>query len=318
MSWLVWRQQRTQLLFGLGALALLSLLLVPTGLHMHSAFTNSGLARCLAAGPHADCSNLSGPFESRFSFLRGLAPLFLILPLLAGFFWGAPLVARDLELGTHRLIWTQGVGRLRWLTAKLAFTLTLTVAASLTYVALIDWWLGPLDHSTGDRFQPGIFDGQGIVPASYALFAVALGVAAGAILKRALPAMAATLLSFLAVRLLIAAVLRRHFAPPTRHDYVPLIGSDLNHPGAWIFRQQTTEAGHTVSPFTIGTTCPANKASTSKTLDHCIRAHHFRQIDVFQPASHYWLFQGIETAIFCGLALALLTITYWWVRERIN
>jgi len=316
VSWLVWRQQRVQLLSGLGALALLALLLVPTGLHMHSVFTGSGLARCLAAGSKADCSNLSGSFESRFSFLRGLAPLFLILPLLAGLFWGAPLVARDLELGTHRLIWTQGVGRLRWLATKVAFALALTVAAAATYVALIDWWLGPLDRSTGDRFQPGTFDGQGIVPAAYAVFAVAVGVASGAVLRRALPAMAATLLTFISLRVVIAAIVRRHFAAPTRLDYAPLPGSDLNHLGAWVFSQQTLGANGQRIP--IGLIPQVCHRATVQASSRCIRAHHFRQIDVFQPASHYWLFQGIETAIFCGLALALLAFTFWWVRDRVS
>ena len=33
-------------------------------------------------------------------------------------FWGAPLVARELEAGTHRLIWNQSVTRTRWLVTK--------------------------------------------------------------------------------------------------------------------------------------------------------------------------------------------------------
>ena len=32
-----------------------------------------------------------------------------------GAFWGAPMVARELETGTHRLVWNQSVTRTRWL-----------------------------------------------------------------------------------------------------------------------------------------------------------------------------------------------------------
>jgi hypothetical protein len=38
----------------------------------------------------------------------------------------------------------------------------------------------------------------------------------------------------------------------------------------------------------------------------------------WRPASRFWLFQGIESAIFFGLAAGLLALTYWWIRERIS
>ena len=43
----------------------------------------------------------------------------LALPALIGLFWGAPLIARELEAGTHRLVWNQSVTRGRWLAVKL-------------------------------------------------------------------------------------------------------------------------------------------------------------------------------------------------------
>ena len=45
-----------------------------------------------------------------------------VAPALIGVFWGAPLVARELEAGTHRLVWTQSVTRTRWLATKLGLT----------------------------------------------------------------------------------------------------------------------------------------------------------------------------------------------------
>ena len=46
--------------------------------------------------------------------------LLLVVPAIIGIFWGAPLVARELETGTYRLAWTQSVTRTRWLAVKLA------------------------------------------------------------------------------------------------------------------------------------------------------------------------------------------------------
>jgi hypothetical protein len=318
MSWLIWRQHRQQALFGAATFGLVALLLALTGLHMHSIFESSGLAHCLATGSHGDCSDVQSAFEGRFATLRQLVPFFMVLPLLAGLFWGAPLIARDLEQGTHLFIWTQGLTRLRWLSWKLVATVLFALALAAGYALLISWWLAPLDRSTGDRFQPGIFDQQGMVPVAYVLFALALGVAAGAILKKTLPAMAVTLVGFVGLRLIVAGLIRRHYLAPMTKRYVPLPGVDTSHPGAWLFSQHTVEgAGHQVPLFAVGSACPATKTSTTSALDRCVRAHGFLTTDVFQPASRYWLFQGIETAFFVGIALALLILAVWWVRKRI-
>jgi hypothetical protein len=318
MTWLIWRQHRQQALLGLATFALISLLLALTGLHMHGVFRSSGLGHCLATRSHADCGDLESAFESRFSTLRQLVPFFMVLPALLGIFWGAPLIAREVEQGTHLFVWTQGVTRLRWLSSKLVALLALTLLLTVAYAFLISWWLTPLDRSTGDRFQPGIFDQQGIVPAAYAFFALALGIAAGAFLKKTMPAMAATLVGFVGLRLVVAGVVRKHFVSPVMKTYIPLPGVDTNHPGAWVFSQKTVDStGHAVAQFKVGTVCPATSSSTPAGLAHCVRAHGFLKTDVFQPASRYWLFQGIEAALFTGLAIALLAVAVWWVRRRI-
>jgi len=317
MSWLIWRQHRQQALSGAATLALIALLLLLTGFHMHSVFQHTGLGRCLG-NRHADCGNLQSAFESRFSTLRQLVPFFMALPALLGIFWGAPLIGRELEQGTHLFVWTQGVTRLRWLSSKLSALLALTLLLTVAYALLIGWWLGPLDRSTGDRFQPGIFDQQGLVPIAYAVFALALGIAAGAVLKKTMPAMAATLVGFVGLRLIIASVVRRHFLSPVKKTYPPLPGIDTSHAGAWVFSQKTVDgSGHIVPPFTVGSVCRATKSSTRTSLDHCVRAHGFLNTDVFQPASRYWLFQGIEAALFGVLAVALLALAFWWVRRRL-
>jgi len=140
MSWLVWRQHRQQALFGAATFALVACLLLLTGMHMHSVFDSSGLGRCLSG--RGDCSNAQSAFESRFGTLRQLVPFFMVLPLLLGLFWGAPLIARDLEQGTHLFIWTQGVTRLRWLSSKLLALVLLALALAAAYAVLTRSSLG--------------------------------------------------------------------------------------------------------------------------------------------------------------------------------
>ena len=112
-------------------------------------------------------------------------------------FWGAPLVARELESGTYRLAWTQSVTRRRWLTIKVALVGVAALAVAGLASWLVSWWFAPLDAINMNRFDPSVFGARGIVAIGYAGFAFALGVAAGALTRRTLPAMAATLVGFI-------------------------------------------------------------------------------------------------------------------------
>jgi hypothetical protein len=41
-------------------------------------------------------------------------------------------------------------------------------------------------------------------------------------------------------------------------------------------------------------------------------------VDTFQPGNRFWLFQGIESAIFLLLAAGLVVFAMWLIRRRIN
>jgi len=68
---------------------------------------------------------------------------------------------------------------------------------------LVTWWRSP-ENALGipdSRLAAGVFDIQGIVPVAYSVSAVALGIAAGSMFRRVLPAMAVTLGAFTVSRL---------------------------------------------------------------------------------------------------------------------
>lgn len=43
----------------------------------------------------------------------------------------------------------------------------------------------------------------------------------------------------------------------------------------------------------------------------------YHALVTYQPASRYWAFQGLETAVFIALALVLAGLSFWWVRRRL-
>jgi hypothetical protein len=146
-------------------------------------------------------------------------------------FWGAPLVAREFEEGTFRLAWTQSVTRKRWMAVKLAVVGLASMAAAGLLSLVVTWWSGPLDRTDLNQFAT--FDQRGIVPVGYAAFAFILGVLAGALIRRTLPAMFVTLAVFVAVRLTEFSWLRPRLFSPV------LLNLALN-PGSTGYGQQGT------------------------------------------------------------------------------
>src|SRR4051794_26413764 len=117
MIWLTWRQFRIQAWVALAVVAVLGAAGVATGPALHDLYRDSGLADCTS-----NCRAIADNFKisadttlNTLLYSAGTLMLFL-LPALVGVFWGAPLVARELETGTHRLVWNQTVSRGRWLT----------------------------------------------------------------------------------------------------------------------------------------------------------------------------------------------------------
>ena len=37
---------------------------------------------------------------------------------------------------------------------------------------------------------------------------------------------------------------------------------------------------------------------------------------IYEPASRFWAFQGIETALFAGTAIVLIAAAAWWTHRR--
>jgi hypothetical protein len=325
MIWLTWRQHRGEAFIMLGVLTLLAALLVVTGLDMTALYRQLGLDVCAAHPSHPACGTLISAFQNTLDARYGpLLPGLTFLkfaPALVGMLVGAPLVARELEHRSFRFIWTQSVTRWRWLSVKLGLVLggCLLIVAVLT--ALLFWWRLPFDQLFG-RMDAQAFDLEGVVPLSYMAFALALAIAAGTLLRRAIPAMVVTVGGFLGIRLLIELDARPYYLPPSILTWDPLHANPVPPTTAWVVYDGFVDAhGRHVNLAHVVTSCATNSTPVSwqpgSVFTQCVHANGWLGYIVYQPADRFWLFQGIESAIFVGVAVLLLALAIWWVRRRI-
>jgi hypothetical protein len=328
MIWLTWRQYRKQALYTLVALAALAALMLPTGLSMHHAFTRSGLAACLSKLGTAqlisgdDCHTLSEQFDNQFNSLTFVGILFVILPLLVGLFYGAPLVAGEVEHGTHRLVWTQGISRRRWSLTKFGLIGAVTLPLAAAYALGVSWWFGPLVANGAEQLGPVTFDVQGIAPIGYTLFAVALGIYAGTVSRKILPAMGITLGGYAAVRILIETLARRHYMTPESLT-IPMQSAQQPNPasGDWVYAQGIINgAGTLVAPNRLilcnpGSSNPKVVACGNDLPSQGWGPGPYSDWIQYQPGSRFWAFQSIETGIFLALTALLLYLAIRRIRR---
>lgn len=350
-----WRQFRTQAVIGGAGLVVLGIILLITGPHLVSIY-DTALAQCRASGgASSGCNN---PVSSTYSKLQVLAAaLVLIVPVLIGMFWGAPLIARELETGTFRLAWTQSVSRMRWLLVKLGLVGLASAAVGGLVSLMVTWWYSPIDKVNQNRFSSSAFGLHGFVPAGYALFAFALGATTGLLFRRTLPAMAVTLVGFIVARFSVSYWVRPHFMTPVtksfRIDPNGALGFSASPGGSLRFMagppdipnalvvsdSVVNNAGQSPSTAFLRKACPnlngpppvgqgargvqahaGLSANGQQAFQQCIDtvSTKFHQVVTYQPANRFWVFQTYETLLFVAASAVLAGLCVWWVRARLS
>ncbi|MEV8375030.1 ABC transporter permease subunit [Kribbella sp. NPDC056861] len=348
MIWLTWRQFRLQALVLIVAVAILTVFLTVTG---------PGLAD--------DYQQYAGGFLKQIQFDRINTYLYTVgqvllyaAPPVIGAFWGAPLIARELEAGTHRLVWNQSITRTRWLVTKLAVTgLGAIVVTGLLSLA-VTWWSDPIDDAIGTgqaagifnipRLLPPVFGARGIVPIGYAAFAFALGVAVGLVVRRSVVAIAITLAAVIAVEVLSPMLLRPHLMTPAEANVIVtaenMRGLQLSGPeedpvvlqleaklegeGNWKLSEHTVNSAGVVQktlPSYIAECGPpppnAQETTPRPPMSSCFQRladDGYRQLIKYQPANRFWDLQWREFGLFLLLAAGLTGFCFWRIRRDLS
>jgi hypothetical protein len=335
MIWLTWRQFRVQAIAGATLLVLLLAVVLVSWPQVADLASSSGYAGCAGTA----CAQAADTFLAQVgeglpeTVYSAAAGVLFLAPALIGVFWGAPVVARELESGTYRMIFSQSVGRSRWLAVKLAFGASAVILGVGLISLLLTRWAQQIDAAGGDRITPLVFPARGLVPVGYAAAGFVVGLVLGLVLRRTVVAMAVTLLVVIGLQVAAPLVLRPLLAGATTSvvalDTADLDGVGMNQetgkmhlevrpslPGAWILSNAV------LGPDGKEFTGPADltKCGPKAGFDTCaewIGNQHLSVRITYVPGTKFWTVQWREFGFLVVLSLALSAFSLWWIRRRL-
>lgn len=292
------RQHRTGLLLAVGVLGVYAIVLLVTGLYIHSE----------PARLRPNLASITGLYDPGTP-ADGDLLLPMLLPFLIGAFAGAALTAPDFERHTTTFALTQGITRARWITSKLITAGLVLVIPAIGAALVFQWWNQPYFVARLTEPAFGLY-----APVFAGWMLVNLGTAAflGALL-RSLPA---AVVGCLACTLFTAGwnvtELRPQYLPPAIAVNGPAPAGSvlLNwYPGK--------PDGQPLTGETAGRAQNALARGGGWThIAHALGRLHAVSIQTYEPASRFWSFQTIETVALLNITLLLGAATVWIVQRR--
>lgn len=327
LAWVTWRQHRLALAGVLAVLGGLSLFLLLNGLAMHHAYPSLGLDRCGALNGPSCRSQLTAFQQDYQGWVDHLPQLLMFLPGLIGVFVGAPLVARELETGTFRFAWTLARSRVQWVVTKLVLLGLVLTGLGLAFSALFTWWFGPFDAISGRMAPSGAYEISGVVFAARTLFGFTLGALLGLLIRRAVPAMAATAAAWAAVVWPSLIYLRPLIREPitilgaqakalagsgSGSGAVPMNADVVNN---WL---QNASGQHFRFDQLFGQAIAGNGGAipSPEKFNAWLAQHHYSQWVSYRPNGWFWHFQAVEAAGYASLAVLLAIATVLLLHRR--
>ncbi|MFC0439089.1 ABC transporter permease [Kutzneria buriramensis] len=283
MSWLTWRLQRSTIIAAVALIAVFAVVV-----------------------PNLDLSSHLDSRAANGLFVLG-PPAFATV---VAVFWGAPLVAREYEHNTYKLVWSRDRSATRWLAVRvgqlLAPLVVLTIAVNLITRVLYDRIVAasqypPSDVTPYDLWPP--------LQLTMVLAAFGLGILAGMVARSSVPAMGITLVVYAALRIGLGMFARPYLLPPLR--YIGEGPPDGSMPVGFGYLDG---AGHELSKSDAVTQC----AATSPTgVQKCMGSNQIvRQYVDAQPPDRIQDLQLIEFGIYAAIAAVTLAAAWLVLRRR--
>jgi hypothetical protein len=322
LVWLTWRQHRPVIVAALAVAGVVTGSMLYVAARIATINHQCGNTACPPGS--AQAAPLMG-FFGLTNLSLYLIIIVLFLPLLAGVFVGAPLLAREHEQRTLLLAWSQDITPQRWLWTKFALLGALAAAAAAAVSAAAGHLAHTVSIATGKSlFSLGSGTGllvSGMLPLAVQTVAwLAVGVALGAAYRRTLPAIFTALTGYIAVLFLVLwgypslMTPLKALVPFTgNQDFTSRLGANIlvvHQGGETIY----DASGRATNLSAVQSLCPSGNSGSSLD-DQCVAQHHFMEAVRYQPGSRIPDFHLI---LACGdLALGAIAVAVvWWLVRR--
>ncbi|MFF1464944.1 ABC transporter permease subunit [Streptomyces sp. NPDC058330] len=311
-AWLVWRQHRAAFwtLIGLTLLAVVAMVFL------------RGQMMDYLAGQEATSRKSGGlppDFEKHFDRMFGVGSYLGYIPVLAGVFVGAPLFAGDLESGTAKLVTSQSVSRLRWLTMKLAMPTALLALCTAVLSAVFTWWWSPVKSLSDGLSWISFFDVTGAMPVAFTLLTFAVGAAVGLLLRRTLVSTVVTLGIVVAIEVVWNRFWRNlgHVMSVSTDQG---IGPGATQPDLPAQAEQQGQGTYflTDSGARLDWTVCLDRSKDERAYTACLESKHVVGWSIdYLPVSQMHTMQWLGAGIMLTVTAAVVAFVIMWGRKRL-
>ncbi|AOS65299.1 ABC transporter permease [Actinoalloteichus hymeniacidonis] len=305
MFWLVWRRNRV---------ALISLVVL-SGLIALAHFIVATRPSSVPSPPSHDLVGILG------SFVRGISGLTPMLPGFMAALVGGTLLAKELNSGTHRFLFTQQNSRNRWF---ITGTATVLIAVAVMSVPLSLALTSVTDQISVDRGF-GYFSQDILAMPATAVFVTSFAMLIGAATKREIVGVVSGPVIGWGTWLLFNNILRPTYATPlSTTDHPIRVDSDNDgfretiDTSVWLVDQELRdiESKEVLSNAEMSQRYGEFYAENGTSAEFVPSDQGLEWVYHYHPYDRYWSFQFIETGILLGLTALCLGAAFWVVNRR--
>ena len=320
MIWLTWRLHRTEAVIGIILFAVLLVLMVLATQSVNAAYNAAMAGGCFDNGQDILCSERLTHYFERSSRWSNLTTLLHGVPLAVAALLAIPTL-QELERGTHRLAWTQSISRRHWSLSRLGFAAGIATVVAGIWAARTIEWRSSILRGEEQPFDRNAFDLSPAVLIGYALFAVALALAAAVVVRRLVPVLALTAVGFIGARIFTTFTLRERYRDPIK-ETIPA-ANEMSQMAAfqdrWVLDETwLTRTGERLSWERVYQLCPpaAHDQNLETAYQQCLIDNGLQYFRAYHPTDRFGQFQLIEAALYFGVAAGLFVFAYWWLTRR--
>lgn len=320
MTWLTWRLHRTEAAIGVLLFAGLIVIMLLATRSVDAAYNAARDGGCFDNGQGTLCNERLIDYFNRSSRWNNLTVLLHGVPLAVAALLTIPTL-QELGRGTHRLAWTQSISRRRWSLSRIGFAAGVATLVAAVWAATATDWRSSILRGEERSFGRNAFELSPTVLLGYALFAVALALAAAVVIRRLVPVLALIAVGFIGARVVTSFVLRPRYRPPIEETVAAAndTGPFTAFENRWVVDESwLASTGERISWERVNQLCAsgANEQNFETYYQQCLVDNGLQYFRAYHPSDRFGQFQLIEAALYLGAAAGLFALAYWWLTRR--